>query len=445
MKQFISTSKMPQRVASVVFTLLTASAAAASNPQPNAQSDSNQEAAGWMEGFPPPPDRIIRNSDQDYFAPPKLKWTVCHLRELLPTKLVHRGQDVPVPLEYSLDPDIGDIQFKRSDNGKTMTWDESYAANHTDGLLVMHDGKVVYERYSGCMDKLGKHAVMSVTKSLTGLIAETLIVEGVIGEDTPAGEIIPELKDSAFGDATIRQILNMTTSLQFDENYADPEADIWQYSAATTPLPKPPGYEGPRSYFGYLQSVKAAGEHGKAFEYKTVNPDAIGWIIARTTGQSVAEILSQRIWQKMGAEQSAYFTIDSIGTPYAGGGLNASLRDMARIGQLMLNDGKLNGEQLIPKQAVDNIQAGADPGKFAKADYETLPGASYKGFWWIYNNKNNAYAARGVHGQTVYIDPTANIVIVRFASHPKATNAANDPTSLPAYQAVADYLIQKSK
>lgn len=147
----------------------------------------------------------------------------------------------------------------------------------------------------------------------------------------------------------------------------------------------------------------------------------------------------------MGAEQSAYYTIDSIGIHFAGGGLNAGLRDMAKIGQLMLSDGKINGKQLFPKKVVDNIRAGGDPDKFAKAGYETLPDASYKSFWWFYNNDAGAYAARGVHGQTIYVDPKANMVIVRFASHPKASNAVGDPTSLPAYQAVADYLIQEDK
>lgn len=442
MKKSIISSTTAPWLLSTIFGLAVSDTVTAASTHSNAEAAPSQEIKDWMEGFPPAPDRIIRNSDRDFFSSPKLNWSVCHLRELLPTKNVNRGLGAPVPFEFDLDSDIGSIEFKRSDNGKTMTWDESYTANYTDGLIVLHHGKVVYEQYSRCLDKLGKHAVMSVTKSLTGLIAETLILEGVIDENALAGDIIPELKDSAFGNATVRQILNMTTSLKFNEDYADPDADIWKYGAATTALPKPPGYEGPRSYFEYLQDVKADGEHGKAFDYKTINPDAIGWIIARTMGKSVSELVSERIWQKMGAEQSAYYTIDSIGTPFAGGGLNAGLRDMARIGQLMLDNGKINGKQLVPKKAVDNIRAGGNPEKFAKAGYKTLPGGSYKSFWWIYNNDNEAYAARGVHGQTVYIDPKADMVIVRFASNPKATNAANDPTSLPAYQALADYLMQ---
>ena len=406
-----------------------------------AVADTTEDEREWMEGFPPPENRIIRNSDRDFFSAPKLNWSVCHLRELLPTTEVSRGLGAPVPLDYQLDESIAQVKFQRSDTGDTMTWAEAYTANHTDGVIVLHKGKVVYERYSGCLDEQGKHAAMSMTKSVTGLIAETLIAEGTLDEYALAGELVPELKDSAFGDATVRQILNMTTGLRYSEDYSDPDADVWVYSKAATPLPKPPGFEGPRSYFEYLQTVQPEGQHGEAFAYKTINVDTIGWIIARVTGKSVAQQLSERIWQKMGAEQSAYFTIDSIGTPFAGGGLSMGLRDLGRIGQLMLNEGSLNGKRLIPQAAIKSITAGADPDDFAKAKYDTIPNGSYKSLWWLFHNENGAYAARGIHGQTLYVDPTAQMVIARFASHPTPSNAINDVTSLAAYQALADYLM----
>jgi CubicO group peptidase (beta-lactamase class C family) len=106
----------------------------------------------------------------------------------------------------------------------------------------------------------------------------------------------------------------------------------------------------------------------------------------------------------------------------------------------MLDEGAWDGKPLFPARAVQSIRAGGDRTAFAKAGYDTIPGGSYRGMWWVFHNAHGAFAARGVHGQTIYIDPTARMVIVRFASHPLAKNAANDPTSLPAYQAVAEYL-----
>jgi CubicO group peptidase (beta-lactamase class C family) len=164
-------------------------------------------------------------------------------------------------------------------------------------------------------------------------------------------------------------MLDMTTGLRYSEDYADPDADVWTYSAAGNPLPKPADYKGPQSYFEYLQTVAKQGEHGVGFGYKTINSDALGWIIARVSGKSVADLLSERIWSRMGAEQDAYYTVDSIGTPFAGGGLNAGLRDIARIGQLLLDDGIINGERLVPEAAIRSISNGGDKAAFEKAGY----------------------------------------------------------------------------
>lgn len=406
--------------------------------------DSDPRELGWMEGFPPPPEKLITQPDSNYFSFPKLRWTVCHLREFLPTTQVSRGLGDPAPLQYNLDETAIDaLTFKPIGSEETMTWKESLSANYTDGMLILHRGKIVYERYFGCLDETGKHGAMSMTKSLTGLLAEILVAEGQLDDTAMVSSIIPELADSAFGNATVRQVMDMTTGLAYSEDYSDPDADIWKYSAAASPLPKPSGYRGPDGYFEYLQTVRPEGAHGDAFHYKTINTDALGWIVARVSGRSVDELLSERIWRRMGAEQDGYMTIDSKGTPFAGGGLSAGLRDLGRIGLVMLNEGEINGHRLFPSQAVASIRSGGSKEAFAKAGYKTLEGGSYRGMWWLLHNENEAFAARGVHGQTIYIDPAADMVIVRFASFPTAKNARIDPTSLPAYQAVADYLLSR--
>ena len=410
---------------------------------PLSAEESDPQALQWMTGFPPPDDKLIAHPQSNYFSFPKLRWTVCHIRELLPTTRISRGIGAPDPLPYALDNGINDISFMPMGSDTQMNWRESLAANYTDGLLILHKGKIVYEYYNGCLSETGKHAAMSMTKSLTGLLAEVLVAEGKLDDEATVDSLVPELKNSAFGSATVRQVMDMTTALDYSEDYADPEADIWQYSAAASPLPKPSDYSGPEGYFEYLQTVEQNGDHGDAFGYRTVNSDALGWIIARVSGKSVANLLSERLWNPLGTEQDAHMTIDAKGTPFAGGGLSAGLRDLGRIGLLMLNKGKYKNRQLFPESVVNAIQAGGDKKAFAKAGYTTLPGGSYRSMWWIFNNANGAYAARGVHGQTIYIDPTANMVLVRFASFPNASNSKIDPTSLPLYQAVADYLMNR--
>ena len=410
---------------------------------PLTAQESDPQTLGWMQGFPPPKDKLVSQPQSDFFSFPKLRWTVCHIRELMPTTEVSRGIGAPSKLDYALDKNIDAITFTPTNSKRPMTWRQSLDANYTDGIMIMHHGKVVYERQNACLNELGNHAAMSMTKSLTGLLAETLVNEGKLDDSALVGSIIPELKDSGFGDATVRQVMDMTTALDYSEDYADPDADIWQYSEAASPLPKPDDYTGPNGYFEYLQTVKKKGKHGAEFNYRTINSDALGWIISRTTGKAVDDLLSERIWQKIGAEQSAYMTIDSKGTPFAGGGISAGLHDMARVGSLMLNKGEINGQRLFPAAVVESIEAGGDKKVFTKAGYKQLNNGSYKSMWWLFNNPTPIYAARGVHGQTVYVDPAADMVIVRFASYPEASNGAIDPTSLPAYKAVADYLIKK--
>lgn len=410
---------------------------------PLSAEQSDPRTLGWMQGFPPPEDKIIRFSDSDYFSFPKSRWTVCHFRQLMPTTNVSRGLGAPATLERKIDPAIDAVTFRPTGADRDMTWLQSLSANYTDGIVVLHKGVLVYEHYSGCLTEAGQHGAMSVTKSLTGLLGEVLIAEGVLDEKAKVATVVPELAQSAFGDATIRQVLDMTTGLRYSEDYADPNADVWIYSAAGNPLPKPEGYTGPRSYFDYLKTVVKQGEHGPAFGYKTINSDALGWVIARASGKSVADLLSERIWSKIGAEQDAYYTVDSTGTPFAGGGLNAGLRDVARIGQLLLDDGMAGGQRLIPQKAIDSIRGGGDKAAFEKGGYPALKGWSYRAMWWITHNANGAFMARGVHGQAIYIDPSADMVIARFSSHPVAGNAANDPTSLPAYEAVARHLIEQ--
>lgn len=405
--------------------------------------DSDPSRFGWMQGFPPPDNRILRFEDGSFFAFPALRWSVAHMRQFMPTVNISKGLGAPVPLEKNIRQEIDGIRFTPLGLKGSMTWKESLQKNYTDGIIILHKGKIVYENYFGALKDDGQHACMSMTKSLVGTLGITLIQEGLIQPDSSVAFYVPELKNSAFGTATIRQVMDMTTSLKFSEDYADPNAEIWKFSAAGNPLPKPKNYTGPRSYYEYLPTVEKQGVHGKAFGYKTVNTDVMGWVISRVTGKNIAELLSERVWSKMGAEQDAYISVDGTGIPFAGGGSNAGLRDLARFGELLRNNGMANGQQIIPKAAVDDIRKGGDKKAFEKAGYPLLKGWSYRDMWWITHNEHNAFMARGVHGQAIYIDPKAEMVIVRLASNPVAANGANDPYSLPAYHEVAKFLLKK--
>ena len=406
--------------------------------------ESDPRNMAWMKGFPPDSDSIISASDGSFFKFPAMRYSVCHMRQFLPTTEVKAAQANPYRFSVRLDEGIDSLSFLPSDSGGQMTWNESLYENYTDGILVLHQGKIVYEKYFGELTPDGVHAAMSVTKTFTGTLAAMLIAEGVLNENSSIGNYVPELINSSFGDATIREVLDMTTALQYSEDYSDPNAEIWTFSAAGNPLPKPITYNGPRNYYEFLQTVQKEGEHGSVFGYKTINTDAMGWVISRVTGKSIPVLLSEKIWNPMGANYDGYYQVDGAGIAFAGGGFSANMRDMAMFGEMIRNMGYFNDMQILPTSVVEGIMKGGNQELFKKSIYgNSLKNWSYRDMWWITHNEHGAFAARGVYGQTIYIDPKAEMVIVRFASHPEAKNSKIDPTSLPAYHAVAKYLITK--
>jgi CubicO group peptidase (beta-lactamase class C family) len=413
----------------------------ATPPKFPSAEESDPVKLGWMVGSPPPPEKLVRFGDASMYRFPQLRWSYSNIRQLMPTTGVSRGSGNASTLSLAERDDIDAIAFTPLGRSEAMTWKDSLGANYTDGIVVLHKGRIVYERYFGALRPEGQHIAMSVTKSFFGTIAAMLVAEGKLNEGATASSYVPELKDTAFGEATIRQLLDMTTGIQYSENYADPKAEIYDHIRAGNMIPRPPGYAGPNTFYDFLVTLKKEGEHGQGFAYKTVNTDALGWIIRRVTGKSVSENLSERIWSKIGAEQDAYFTVDLVGNEFAGGGLNAALRDFARFGEMIRMGGSYNGQQIIPKSVIEDIRKGASKEDFAKANYKLLPGWSYRNMWWVTHNEHGAFMARGVHGQAIYIDPQAEMVIARFGSHPLASNAFNDPTSLPAYHALAKHLI----
>ncbi len=423
--------------------LLASIAANAQQPAPeypDAQA-SDPAVLGMMVGSPPPANRVVAFEDGSYLRFPQLRWALSHWRELRPTAPINRGSGKVRTLARAERNDIDAVTFTPLGGGPRMTWAESLDANYTDGIVVLHRGKIVYEKYFGALTAQGQHIAHSVTKSFFGTLAAMLIDEGRLDGSALVSHYIPELKNSAFGDATVRQLLDMTTALKFSEKYTDPNAEIWDFARSAGLLPQPPGYQGPRSMYDYLPTVKKEGEHGAGFTYRSANAEVTAWLIRRITGQSAQQVLQERIWEKLGAEQDAYIQVDSHGSAIGAGGLNTGLRDLARFGEMMRLNGFWNGQQIVPAAVIADIQRGGSPEKFVHGGYTTLPGWSYRNQWWISHDDHGVYEARGVYGQAIYIDPKAEMVIARFGSAPWASNIYLDPKTLPAFRALAEHLL----
>lgn len=412
-------------------------------PWPDAVA-SDPVALGWMKGAPPPPDKTVRAGDGSFYRFPQSRWSFSHWRELFPTANVSRGDGPVAQLPRVTPANLDALEFTRSDTGQAMTFAEALPAVYTDGIVVLHRGRIVYEKYFGALDERRPHMCFSVTKSFFGTIAAMLVAEGALDENALVSRYLPELAQGGFGDATVRQVLDMTTAIDYSEVYGDPKSSFPAYARAVGLFPYPPGVTGPDDVYAYLRTLGKGGTHGDRFVYRSPNTDVVGWLIARVTGERPEVVLQQRLWSRLGAEGDAFMALDRGGNAVAAGGLNARLRDLARFGEMMRLDGRFNGQQVVPAAVVARIRQGADPAKFAaSAAYPTLSGWSYRDQWWIAHDDHGVFMARGIHGQAIYVDPKAETVIARFSSHPVASTVTFDPIVLPAYRAVAEHLMRQ--
>lgn len=399
-------------------------------------------ALGWMQGAPPSADKLIRFEDDDTLSFPKIRWSLSHMRETVPTAAIWRGAGAARELgkvDGTTQAAIDALQFTDMQGGRRQ-WADTLADTYTDGIVVLHKGRRVYEQYRGALKPHVPHSCFSVTKSFAGTLCAKLVYEGVLDDRQPVPYYLPEMAGTAYADASLREVMDMQTGVAYSEAYSDPLAGIWDFARAGGFRPRGHDHTGPRTLYAFLQTLKKEGAHGEAFAYKTVNTEVMCWVMKRVTGQGLADMVSEQVWQRMGAEEDGYITVDSIGVPFGGGGMSASLRDLARFGELMRCHGAVGGQQVIPEAVVADCQRGADPARFAKAGYHLLPGYSYRNMWWVTHNEHGAFEARGIHGQRLYIAPKANLVVARFASHPIAYSAANDPITIPGFLALGRLL-----
>ena len=212
------------------------------------QKESDPMVMGWMQGFPPMDDMVVEAADGSFFNFPALRYTVCNMRQFVPTKVVKCATKERYRFRESLDPGIEKIKFVPLFETEPVGWQDFLDKNYVDGVIILHKGKIIYEKYQGALKPDGIHSVMSVSKTFTGTLGAMLVAEGVLDENKKVSEYVPELAESAFGDATVRNLLDMTTALNYSEDYSDPNADIWEYSASGN-LQKPEGYKGAMYYY----------------------------------------------------------------------------------------------------------------------------------------------------------------------------------------------------
>ena len=394
---------------------------------------------GLMSTFPPADAQRVDLSNS--YKYPQMRWALQHVRELHPTRNIRHGSAPVSSLPLALKP-VGSFSFD-DDKGNKTTIDDWFKSSYSDAIVVLHKGRIVYERYESPMKPSTPHLLMSVTKSFTGLMAAQLAHEGKIDPAALVTKYVPELAGSAWGDMKVRDVMDMTGAVRFREVYTDPTTEIFGYSWASGMLPRPPGYQGKTNIYDFLKTLQKEGEHGAGFVYRTVHSEVLGWIVTRATNKHWAELMSDNIWQKLGMEEDAYVMVDSVGTPLQGAGLNATARDLARVGEMLRRGGEFNGQRIFDKAVLDDtFVKGGDPEKFKAGGMPFRAGYSYRNQWWMLHNADGAYEASGIHGQMIHVNPAAEMVVVKLASHPVAGAGFTHAMTLKVWAALAQAVKQ---
>jgi len=257
--------------------------------------------ARLMQGFPPGAAGQVTLAN--WRASPFNRWGFHHVRELIPSADI--AHDPARQSTFVVEPENFEMPWFRDFLAKT----------DTDGLAIVHRGRLVFEHYANGMSAETAHILMSVSKSMLGLLAGILSARGDLDLQAAVAQYVPELEKTAYRGASVRQLLDMRTGVAFDEDYLAASGPMIAYRKSTGWNPLEPG-EAPsdlRSFYAVL--TESDRPHGGAFRYTSPNTDLLGWVIERATGRRYADLMSELIWQPLGAERSAYITVDSLGAP----------------------------------------------------------------------------------------------------------------------------------
>jgi CubicO group peptidase (beta-lactamase class C family) len=352
---------------------------------------------------------------------PHNRWGFLRVRELTRTARIRGGNSAePLPHHHH---DLTSFPFLFG--GREWTIAEMLEATYTDGMMVVHDGDVVMEHYGGLMRGDDTHLLMSVSKSLTSVLAGVLVGHGAIDTNAYVPDYVHALHGTSWEGCTLQHLLDMRAGTRFDEeNYDDPDCDgrlIEQISGYTTPIRT----DLPADTYQWIAQLANASRHGGPFQYRSILPDVLAWVMSEATGQTFAELFSEHIWSRVGAFD-ADIIVDSAGFPVVEGGICTTLQDLARLGVMCLQRGDLGGQQIVPAAWLHRpttydqelIDAFDSPRQAGRAG----PNACYRDYWWVYDSIAGIYCGLGINGQLLMIHHPSNTVIAKFSTWPDRMN-----------------------
>ena len=358
-----------------------------------------------MQGFPP--EEPNRASLANWRKAPYCHWAFHHVREIIPSAKI------------SNDPtDVWELESGAIDTS-SLGLDDAMVKTDSDAVVVLHKDKLVHETYRNGMTWQDPHILMSVSKSMLGLVAGTLVERGELAENDLVTKHVPELANTAYAGAKVRDLLDMRAGILFEEDYLATDGPIIDYRFAANWNPAPKDYVASdlRSFMSLL--TRSDGPHGGRFHYVSPNTDLLAWVFERATGIRYAELVSERLWRPLGAEAAGYITVDRIGGARAAGGKCMLARDLARVGMMMANGGKRDGKQVVPASWLEDIIKNGDPQAWKDGDFYNKMGQReihYRSKWYIQRDSEPLIFGVGIHGQFLFVDPAKKLSVAWFAS-----------------------------
>jgi CubicO group peptidase (beta-lactamase class C family) len=351
---------------------------------------------------------------------PYSRWAFHNVEKIIPVAVVKAGGD-PMPLP-STPRDLSGFEVKS--RGTAYDLKQMLTATASDGIVVLHDGKIVFEDYAHGTTADTQHIIMSATKSITGLLAGMLKAHGLLDTDALVSDYVGEVTLTAYQGATIRQLLDMRAGVHFDER------GLREYALATGWDPAEPGEQLGDLHSFYCAMKARPHPHGGPFAYVSANTDLLGWAIERAAEKPFAVLLSELLWKPMGATHDAWITVDPKGAPRCTGGLCMTVRDFARIGNVIANDGKRGDTEIVPLGWIEDIASNGDRAAWKAGEFaQGFAGMdmTYRNSWYVDNDTPQVLFAMGIHGQNLFIDRANRIVIAKVSSQAQPVDYAALP------------------
>lgn len=365
---------------------------------------------------------MTRPTLDNWLLPENTFWSFRHVRELIPTAQVDCAK-TPRVLNPQNKPELGDISIETHAGSQKIS--DFLSSTNTDSFVVAKGEDLVFEWLAPGVSDIAPHLIFSVTKSFTGMLVGALVQEGMLDVNALVTKYVPEIADSGFGDATVRNLLDMAASYQFEEDYT-PGPDIIAYRHSVGWYPAPLGAP---NLHDFIASRKKEGEHGQKFRYMSPTTDLVGWVIEAASGMPYAEALSKFIWSKIGTEAPAHITVDRQGSPRAAGGLSAIPRDLVRFG-MMIRDG---GMGAIDPEFLQDVYENGSAEQWATGDFQDFfEKGVYRSFCYKPGIDPDVIMGIGIHGQMLYVDRPRGVVIAKQSSWP---NPDSEEMHLDAHEA----------